>query len=653
MGETVGLGAGSGAAVGALTALLDENPNIRKVLKNALIGGAGGAAVGVGAHAIKGDPGSQPGESPRNPKEMNLALAALSGMLPGVGPAMHGGVSQGVGKGVGSSVASILPAMGVGATAAMKIQGGGTPSKYTAPLAMLASVLGSTGAAYAGNRMREKEAKLRPIDERLGRLYARRGECRKCGQPNTEELNRCQCGVEKEAAWERLRMSCFVQSPRYAAMADAARHHAVKSAKEAPGIRQARSDTNTDPTPAQASSGNYAKGELSWKGITIKIENPKGTERRGYDKRGAIMWRRNMAADYGYVQSTKAADGDAIDIFLGPDHDSDLIVVVDQYKGNTFDESKFILAVTTQDQGEKLYLKHYPKGWTLGPVSTTTVPQFKAWLKDGDHKKPFKGQMVKAAVLGFKALTGHLGPIKQIIRQARADGMKGLGGTRFDAALGRNVRTPITRVKPAEALAQSPNTQHLRTGSSQTSRNSFNVGSHDLQVQKGLPRQKIELSPEGAVSYVGGVKGGVNPSPISSLLHETGHGYAHDSVGRLARAPGGFSGKATRDMRLLGTHELPGGYYELDKVTNELAANNAALQLLRGAGAKPQALSYFKAARQPSFESYLNAAWNPPYAISDAQRQLLGKVTTLGRPGYTPGYSGLSDLYATTVKTAP
>ena len=171
-------------------------------------------------------------------------------------------------------------------------------------------------------------------------------------------------------------------------------------------------------------------------------------------------------------------------------------------------------------------------------------------------------------------------------------------------------------------------------------------------MQKGLPRQKIELSPEGTVSYVDGVKGGVNPSPISSLLHETGHGYAHDSVGRLARAPGGFSGKATGDMRLLGTHELPGGYYELDKVTNELAANNAALQLLRGAGAKPQALSYFQAARKPSFDTYLNAARNPPYAISDAQRQLLDRVTTLGRPGFTPGYSGLPDLYAPTVKTA-
>lgn len=170
-----------------------------------------------------------------------------------------------------------------------------------------------------------------------------------------------------------------------------------KSAKEAPGLRQARNATATDPTPAQAAAGNYRCGEFSFKGIPIKIENPKGTERRGYNKLGAITWRRMMHADYGYFTGTKAVDGDAIDVFVGPDHDSDLIVAIDQYRGKEFDETKFVVGVTTLEQGEKLYLKHYPRGWTLGPTSTTTVPQFKVWLKSGAHTKPFKGQMVKAA----------------------------------------------------------------------------------------------------------------------------------------------------------------------------------------------------------------------------------------------------------------
>lgn len=101
-----------------------------------------------------------------------------------------------------------------------------------------------------------------------------------------------------------------------------------------------------------------------------------------------------------------AADGDAVDVFIGPDIDSDLVVVVDQYKGGVFDESKFCIGVTTRQQGERLYLSNYPRSWKLGPVSTTTVQQLKTWLAEGDTKAPFKGQLVKAAVVKQDAETG-------------------------------------------------------------------------------------------------------------------------------------------------------------------------------------------------------------------------------------------------------
>lgn len=102
----------------------------------------------------------------------------------------------------------------------------------------------------------------------------------------------------------------------------------------------------------------------------------------------------------------RAADGDGVDVFIGPDHDSDLVVVIDQYKGKTFDESKFCIGVKTREQGERLYLSNYPRGWKLGPVSTTTVQQLKEWLKNGDTKSPFEGQMVKAAFVKQDEETG-------------------------------------------------------------------------------------------------------------------------------------------------------------------------------------------------------------------------------------------------------
>lgn len=532
MGETVGLGAGSGAAVGVLSALLDENPSARKVLRNALLGGAGGAAIGAGAKAMKGSEAPPPAAGPSgpDPDKMNLALAALTGVLPGVGPTVHGAVSQGVGQGVASGAASVAGPLAIGLPALLKARAtGGQVSPLTHRAALLSSILGATGAAFAGNRLRAdqvKEAaeivrKTKMVEEHhdhcphcdheftekgyprpanLPDDEAKRDEvlasgdydevCPACGgivdqKEMTDEEIDSQLGYffsgdeegaekmrqqyrdrrekqrqrraerEKSAAmapqdlryWEEVneavRKKIAKMSPekqaaasvgsvdvtgacghsirkgtngvtveigkkcliclkagglgKSASLRGAVLGGMVKSAKEAPGIRQARNSTHTHPTPAQASAGNYAKGEFSFKGLTIKIENPKGTERRGYDKTGAIIWRRSMHADYGYIKNTHAVDGDAIDVFVGPDHDSDLIVAVDQYRGDVFDETKFIVGVTTQEHGEKLYLKHYPRGWKLGPVSTTTVPQFKAWIKTGQTTKPFKGQMVKAA----------------------------------------------------------------------------------------------------------------------------------------------------------------------------------------------------------------------------------------------------------------
>jgi hypothetical protein len=170
-----------------------------------------------------------------------------------------------------------------------------------------------------------------------------------------------------------------------------------KNASTMSRLRKARNITHTHPTPSQAHAGNYRKGAFKFQGMKIKIENPNDTTRRGYNKDGEEIWSRVMKADYGYFVGTKAVDGDAVDCFIGSNLDSELVVAVDQYKGDKFDETKFILGCDSQAEGEKLYMAHYPKGWTLGPVSTCTTQQLKTWLKEGNTKKPFKGQMVKSA----------------------------------------------------------------------------------------------------------------------------------------------------------------------------------------------------------------------------------------------------------------
>jgi len=171
-------------------------------------------------------------------------------------------------------------------------------------------------------------------------------------------------------------------------------------------LRKARKDTDAHATQEERDAGNYKKGRFNIRGLHIAIENPANSIRSGKDGSGN-PWRSVLSRDYGYFtrggQSAApiAVDGDEIDVFIGPNLESDLVVVIDQYFGKKFDESKFVICCTDKKHGEDIYLANYQSGWKLGPVSTCTIQQLVEWLKDGDHTKPFKGQMVKAAGIGI------------------------------------------------------------------------------------------------------------------------------------------------------------------------------------------------------------------------------------------------------------
>ena len=222
----------------------------------------------------------------------------------------------------------------------------------------------------------------------------------KCSTPNrVETANACEFCREKTSKDEGTTKIASLVSE----LTKSAGHHS--------DLCKARAATNTDPSVKQKESGVYAKGTFKWKGLQIKIENPKGSYRAGTDKDGND-WKRRMAADYGYFKGTSASDGDEVDCFTGPNLGSEFVAVIDQYNGKRFDESKFILGTGNKDEAAKLYLKHYPADWSLGPVSSTTVHGLKDWLRNGDTMKPFKGQLVKAA--------GFLSPLAKALSHYKA-----------------------------------------------------------------------------------------------------------------------------------------------------------------------------------------------------------------------------------------
>lgn len=163
-----------------------------------------------------------------------------------------------------------------------------------------------------------------------------------------------------------------------------------KAADALADLRAARRATNTNPTEAQAEAGNYAKGKVWLHDLEIALENPKGSVRSGVSKSGK-KWSNTLRHDYGYIKGTVGADKDHLDVFIGPDLDSEYVVIVNQIDPDTgkLDEHKVMLGFQNEAAATEGYKSNYAKGWQgLGSSCCMTIGQFHTWLETGDMQKP-------------------------------------------------------------------------------------------------------------------------------------------------------------------------------------------------------------------------------------------------------------------------
>ena len=119
---------------------------------------------------------------------------------------------------------------------------------------------------------------------------------------------------------------------KFSRFASAAAHVARYggTAATAATIRAAARHTDRHPSESSKDAGNYRKGRFWWHGYEVSIENPKGSIRSGVARDGKA-WRVKLPAHYGYLRRTKSeADGDHLDVFIGPNIDSELVFVIDQ-----------------------------------------------------------------------------------------------------------------------------------------------------------------------------------------------------------------------------------------------------------------------------------------------------------------------------------
>ena len=137
----------------------------------------------------------------------------------------------------------------------------------------------------------------------------------------------------------------------------------------------------------QKIAASRLQGKIDFQGLPISIENKKGSHRSGKDREGN-PWKTLMRAHYGYIRKNRqiratGKDSEPIDVFVGSDKNSDLVVGIDLLKEDgSLDETKFFLGYKSPKAAIASFKLHYPKKWKqmLGEHRSMTMDEFKTQL---------------------------------------------------------------------------------------------------------------------------------------------------------------------------------------------------------------------------------------------------------------------------------
>lgn len=115
---------------------------------------------------------------------------------------------------------------------------------------------------------------------------------------------------------------------------------------------------------------------VDWHGIPVSVEFDIGDVKRGIGDYGEV-WTNEYQVPYGEIPSSRTlADGEGVDIYLGPDMEAPLVFVVHQLRRDgTFDEDKVMLGFPSREEAVRAYGRHGPP-WGLGSVDEMTVEEF-------------------------------------------------------------------------------------------------------------------------------------------------------------------------------------------------------------------------------------------------------------------------------------
>ena len=137
------------------------------------------------------------------------------------------------------------------------------------------------------------------------------------------------------------------------------------------------------------------EGFIDFQGLRIDVENAKGSSRSGEGPEGP--WSIHMFAHYGGIRGTEGTDGDKLDVYVGDNHDSSLVVVIHQHNpwDGAYDEDKVVLGCESVEEAIGLYKKQYDRPGFFKEKEFTVMPIGAFWRWVNDERN--QGKRVKMA----------------------------------------------------------------------------------------------------------------------------------------------------------------------------------------------------------------------------------------------------------------
>lgn len=140
-----------------------------------------------------------------------------------------------------------------------------------------------------------------------------------------------------------------------------------------------------DDDDAKAADNAPVVESRTFQGMNIAVEYKAGTVRTWRDDAGNEIGHTVMKYDYGYFVDFMGADGQELDVYIGPHADASNVYIIHQRKVpgyKVFDEDKVVMGVRTPNAAIEAFLGHRHDGdQAYGGMNVKTVTEFKAQLK--------------------------------------------------------------------------------------------------------------------------------------------------------------------------------------------------------------------------------------------------------------------------------